>query len=88
MLGGRAQALAAARDRAGGGLAFADEDHRALALFLLLVGMILAVLQLRDAQRDRLGGGPSPIGLERGWGVRCARASSRSAIPSATPECL
>ena len=41
--------------RVGNGLAFADEDHRALALFLLLVEMILAVLQLRDAQRDRLG---------------------------------
>ena len=47
--------VAATRDRAGGGLAFADEDHRAIALFLLLVEMILAVLQLRDAQHDRLG---------------------------------
>ena len=46
--------VAAARDRTGGGLAFADENHRPLALFLLLVEMILAVLQLRDAQRDRL----------------------------------
>ena len=36
--------------------------------------MILAVLQLRDAQRDRLG-------------LFGARASSRSAIPSATPAC-
>ena len=46
--------VAATRDRAGGGLAFADEDHRAPALFLLLIEMILAVLQLRDAQRDGL----------------------------------
>ncbi len=46
--------VAAARDGAGGGLAFADENHRALALVLFLVEMILAILQLRNAQRDRL----------------------------------
>jgi hypothetical protein len=32
----------------GGGLAFADDHHRALASSLLLVEMILSVLQLRD----------------------------------------
>ena len=47
--------VAATCDRAGGGLTLADEDHRALALFLLRVEMIFAILQLRDAQRDRLG---------------------------------
>ena len=37
------------------GLPFADEHHRALALFLLLIEMIFAVFQLRDTQRDGLG---------------------------------
>ena len=47
--------VAAARDGAGGRLALADEDHRALALALLLVEVILAILELRDAQGDGLG---------------------------------
>ena len=47
--------VAAARDGAGGGLALADEDHRAAALVLLPVEVDLAVLELRDAQRDGLG---------------------------------
>lgn len=36
-------------------LSSTDEDGCARAFFLLLVEMLLAVLQLRDAQRDRFG---------------------------------
>ena len=53
--------VAATGDRAGGGLAFADEHHRALALLLLLVEVILAILQLRDAQCDGLGPFPREL---------------------------
>ncbi len=37
------------------GLAFAEEDHRAFAFALRFVEVLLAVLELRDAQGDRLG---------------------------------
>ena len=47
--------VAAACDRATGGLALADEDHRAVALVLLLVEVPLAVLELRHPDADRLG---------------------------------
>ena len=47
--------VAAARDGAGGRLALADEHHRAAALFALRVEVVLAILELRDAERDGLG---------------------------------
>ena len=47
--------VAATDDRAGGGLAFGEEDHRAFAFAFGLVEMELAVLELGDADGDGLG---------------------------------
>src|SRR5439155_22694493 len=47
--------VAAAHDRAGGGLAFGEENHRSLAFALGLAEMFLAVFELRDADGDGLG---------------------------------
>ena len=47
--------VAAADDRAGGGLTFGDENHRAFAFALCLVEMIFAILELRNANGDGLG---------------------------------
>ena len=47
--------VAAARDGAGGGLAFADENLRAVAFLRFFVEMIFAILELRDADGDGLG---------------------------------
>ena len=47
--------VAATHNRAGGRLAFRDEDHRLLALPFFLVQMNFAILELRDAEGDGLG---------------------------------